>query len=259
VTGAASGVGASAVSLFAAEGARVVAGDARGSALREAHQEQARGVTLLEADVTRPGECDALVRTALDAHGRVDVLFNNAGATIRGTLEDTDDAILEAALGVNLLGVVHMCRATVRHMRARRGGAIVNNASVTALEGLPGAVAYTAAKGGVVALTRALAVELAPHGIRVNAICPGAIDSPMTNDYLATQPDPEQQRTRLLARHPLGRLATPRDVAHAAPFLASDDAAFISGAVLPVDGGRQAAGPGTTVAVAAENGPGAEA
>jgi NAD(P)-dependent dehydrogenase (short-subunit alcohol dehydrogenase family) len=132
-------------------------------------------------------------------------------------------------------------------MRARRAGAIVNNASVTALEGVPGAVAYTAAKGGVVALTRALAVELAPHGIRVNAICPGVIDSLMTSEYLAAQADPDLQRTRLVARHPLGRLATPLDVAHAALFLASDDAAFISGAVLPVDGGRQAAGPGAAI------------
>jgi 3-oxoacyl-[acyl-carrier protein] reductase len=244
VTGAASGVGASAVALFAAEGARVVAGDSRGDALRAAHAELDGDVRLVEADVTRAAACDRLVREAVDAFGRVDVVFNNAGATIRGTLEETDDDVLDAALGVNLVGVVHVCRSAVPHMRAQGGGAIVNNASVTALEGVPSALAYSAAKGGVVTLTRALAIELAPAGIRVNALCPGGIDSPMTNDYLATRPDPEAERARLVARHPLGRLATPLDVARAALFLASDEASFITGAILPVDGGRQAAGPG---------------
>jgi 3-oxoacyl-[acyl-carrier protein] reductase len=238
VTGAASGVGAAATRLFLDEGALVVAGDYRGPALREAHGDHGTDVRLVEADVRDQAGCDRLIAAAADAFGGVDVLFNNAGATIRGTLEDTDDDLWRAAIDVNLRAVVRLCRGVVPHMRVRGSGSIVNNASITALRGVPGALAYAAAKGGVTAVTRALAIELAPEQVRVNAICPSVIDSPMTWDYVDMLPDPDAERRKLEAKHPLGRFANPLDVAHAALFLASDESSYITGVSLPVDGGR---------------------
>jgi NAD(P)-dependent dehydrogenase (short-subunit alcohol dehydrogenase family) len=237
ITGAASGVGNSAVTLFVEEGALVVGADYRGNALRSAHSNSER-LHLVDADVRVQKECDRLVHETVERFGTIDILFNNAGATIRGTIDDTDDETWQDAMDVNLLGVFRLCRATVPHMRTNARGSIVNNASITALRGVPGAVAYAAAKGGVVALTRALAIDLASDGIRVNAICPAVIDSPMTWQYLDTLPDPAAEAARLAAKHPLGRFASPLEVAYAALFLASDEAAFITGVALPVDGGR---------------------
>jgi 3-oxoacyl-[acyl-carrier protein] reductase len=237
VTGAASGVGEAAVRLFVEEGALVVGGDRRGQALPSMPSEDER-LALVEADVRVQADCDRLVAEAVGRFGGIDILFNNAGVTVRGTIEETDDETWDAAVDVNLRGAFRLCRAVVPHMRARGRGSIVNNASIAALRGVPGAVAYSAAKGGMLALTRALAVDLAPAMIRVNAVCPGVIDSPMTWQHLNTLADPEAERAKLAAKHPLARFATPVEVAYAALFLASDEAAFITGAALPVDGGR---------------------
>jgi NAD(P)-dependent dehydrogenase (short-subunit alcohol dehydrogenase family) len=238
VTGAARGVGRRAAELFIEEGAVVVAGDRLVDELAEAFQEAGSCLVPVEADVRRRDQCEFLVKTAIERFERLDVLFNNAGVTLRGPVEETSDAVWEEALETNLRSVFLCCRAAIPQMRRQGSGAIVNNASINAIRGNAFLTAYSAAKGGVVALTRALATELAAAGIRVNALCPGTIDTPMTAEYLSAADDPDAAREALVRKHPLGRLATSEDVARAALFLASDDAAFITGVALPVDGGR---------------------
>lgn len=238
VTGGARGVGRRAVELLLQDGASVVAGDRLGDELSAVFATAGRALELVQADVRERAGCERLIDAALSRFGRLDVLFNNAGVTVRGAVEETDDELWNEALETNLRGVFYCCRAAVPQMRRQNGGSIVNNASINAIRGNVDLTAYSAAKGGVVAMTRALATELAPAGIRVNAVCPGTIDTPMTEEYLATSDRPDELREALARKHPLGRLATADDVAHAALFLASDDAAFITGVALPVDGGR---------------------
>jgi meso-butanediol dehydrogenase/(S,S)-butanediol dehydrogenase/diacetyl reductase len=239
VTGAARGVGHRAVELFLAEGAFVVAADLLGEELHSAFSNVDKSrVELVEGDLRDVRACDAVVEAALRRFGGLDVLFNNAGITVRRPAEQTSDALWEEVLETNLRSVFHCCRAALPHLRQSRAAAIVNNASINAIRGNTDLAAYSAAKGGVVAMTRALATEFAPAGVRVNAICPGTIDTPMTDDYLASVEDPVELHARLIAKHPLGRLATADDVARVAVFLASPDAAFITGVALPVDGGR---------------------
>jgi 3-oxoacyl-[acyl-carrier protein] reductase len=238
VTGAARGVGLAAVELFAAEGALVVAGDIRGDELQAHSARFGDRVAAVSTDVRTPEASVTLVRTALERFGGVDVVFNNAGVTTRRPLQETDDATWAATVAVNLTSAFYLSRAAVPVMARAGAGAIVNNASINALRGNVDLTAYAAAKGGLVAMTRALATELAPDGIRVNAICPGTIDTPMTDEYLSASANPEELTEQLVRKHPLGRLATADDVARAALFLASDDAAFITGVALPVDGGR---------------------
>jgi NAD(P)-dependent dehydrogenase (short-subunit alcohol dehydrogenase family) len=241
ITGAASGVGAAATRLFVEQGARVVAGDVREQALRREHDPATDDLALVGADVRRQDDCDRLVAAALERYGALHVLFNNAGVTVLGGIDETDDERWRTAVDVNLRAVVRLCRAAVPELRRAGGGAVVNNASITAIRGIAGALAYSTAKGGVTALTRSLAIELAPDLIRVNAICPGAIDSPMTHERFAAAPNSTAAIAALTAKHPLGRLASTEDVAYAALFLASEEAAFITGVSLPVDGGRHAA------------------
>jgi 3-oxoacyl-[acyl-carrier protein] reductase len=240
VTGAASGIGRETASVFRAEGAIVFAAD-------RDHDRRAGGLiadarlSLQVTDVRDEQACRQLVQTAADAGGgTIDVLVNNAGATIRGTIDETDPELFQRTIDINLASVARLCRLTVPLMRVRGEGSIINIASITALQGVPGAVAYTASKGGVTAMTRALAVELAPANIRVNAICPAVVDSPMTHEHVATFADPDARYRELLARHPMGRLASVRDVALAALFLASPDSSYITGVAFPVDGGRHA-------------------
>jgi NAD(P)-dependent dehydrogenase (short-subunit alcohol dehydrogenase family) len=238
VTGAARGVGRRATELFADEGAFVIAGDKRFDELCDVFRAGGSPVVPVEVDVRRLDQCELLIGTAIDRFARIDALFNNAGVTLRSTVEETTDALWDEALETNLRSVFYCCRAAIPEMRRQGGGAIVNNASINAIRGNTLLTAYSASKGGVVAMTRALATELAPAGIRVNALCPGAIDTPMTAEYLSTVEDPDAVREAIVRKHPLGRLATSDDVARAALFLASDDASFITGVALPVDGGR---------------------
>jgi NAD(P)-dependent dehydrogenase (short-subunit alcohol dehydrogenase family) len=238
VTGAGSGVGLAAARRFAAEGCRVVATVADAAQLSTLD-----GIPLAMAevlDVRRAEDWERVVAAAETKLGAVDILFNNAGVTIRGDIAATDRATWDEALLVNLTSVYLGCRTALPGMRRRRKGAVVNNASINGIRGNTGLVAYSAAKGGVVAMTRSLALDHAAEGIRVNCLCPAAIDTAMTRDYLDTVADRAAVEAAIIAKHPLGRMATAEEVAAAAVFLASADAGFITGAAIPVDGGRSA-------------------
>jgi NAD(P)-dependent dehydrogenase (short-subunit alcohol dehydrogenase family) len=243
VTGGGGSMGREAALLFAAEGARVVVADSdEPAAVRTAAEVRACGglVAARTVDVTRPAEVQAMVDFAVETFGALHVLHNNAGilpADDAGLL-DTPETTWHRVLEVNLTGVWLGCRAAVPAMLRSGGGAIVNVASMVALLGsATPQMAYTASKGGVLALTREVAVEYARRGIRVNALCPGPIDTPLLAELLA---DP-QQRERRFVHIPMGRLGRPEELARAALFLACDDSSFMTGAALVVDGGITAA------------------
>jgi 3-oxoacyl-[acyl-carrier protein] reductase len=241
VAGAARGVGARVVEMLVAEGAQVVACDVLDDLAGERFASLKQAVQVVHADVSRSEECDRLALMAADAFGHVDLLVANAGITVRASLDQTTDSLWRQAIDHNLGSAFGLARAFLPLLREEGGGAIVNNASINAIRGNVALAAYSAAKAGMLGLTRALAKELAPDRIRVNAVCPGTIDTPMTDEYLSSVEDPKTLRRSLEAKHPLGRLATADDVANAVVFLGSEDAAFITGVALPVDGGRHLA------------------
>lgn len=243
VTGANSGVGLEIARIFHAEGAQVFA-TGRDRGRLEASLDESDGLFLVTLDVTNESQCEDAVKEVLDeTGGTLDVLVNNAGATIRGTIEETTSELFQRTVEVNLGSAVRLSRLVAPAMCRQQSGSIINMSSITSTEGQAGTVAYTASKGGMTAMTRSLAVELAPFGVRVNAVSPGVIDTPMTHDHVKTMEDPEARYEVLLKRQPMGRMASARDVALATLFFASDESSFITGANLPVDGGRHAAGP----------------
>lgn len=230
VTGAASGIGDATARLFASEGAEVIAVDAAPVAPGE-------GLFAVEADVADEAAAAKTVRAA----GPVDVLVTAAGISMGGLLHEVSLQTWRKVLEVNLLGTVVWAGAVLPGMRAAGRGSIVTVASQLALAGGRGNPAYVASKGAVISLTRALALDYAPDGIRVNAIVPGAIETPMLSRSFARTADPETARARSRDRHAMGRFGRADEVAHAALWLASDDASFTTGAVTPVDGGWLAA------------------
>lgn len=231
VTGAGSGIGRATAELFAAEGATVVAADVDSSA---------EGVTHV-IDVSDPEQADALAAAVVAEHGRVDVLFNNAGVGGVGDIGETTVELWDRVMRINARGVFLMCKAVIPVMIARRGGSIINMSSAIAETGLPRRVSYAASKGAVLALTRSLQVDVAPHGIRVNALLPGTIMTPFVEGYLRESYDDEEEgRRSIRARQLTGSLGTPEDVARAALYLASDDSKFVLGSALVVDGGLSA-------------------
>lgn len=237
VTGAARGVGRRSVELFLDEGAQVVAVDQHGLELATLWNEAGDRVERVTADISTIDGCEAAIATASERYGRLDVLFNNGGITVRAPLEATSDALWSEVLDTNLRSAFVCSRSAIPLLKQSHG-VIVNNASINAIRGNLDLAAYSAAKGGLVAMTRALATEFATDGIRVNAICPGTLTTPMTDEYLETSDDQAGLMQALIRKHPLGRLGSADDVAHAALFLASDESAFITGVTLPVDGGR---------------------
>jgi NAD(P)-dependent dehydrogenase (short-subunit alcohol dehydrogenase family) len=238
VTGAAGGVGAATVERLLDGGARVLASDLDADRLDARWAGAPTGLELVATDLRDPAAAGRVVGAALEHFGALDTLVNNAGVTVRAPFGETTDELWDAILSINLAAAFRLARAALEPLRERGGGSIVNVSSINALRGNLDLSAYSASKAGLLGLTRALALELAPDGIRVNAICPGAVETPMLDEYLDTVADVGAVRTALAAKHPLGRTATAGEVADAIAFLASAEAQYITGVAIPVDGGR---------------------
>jgi NAD(P)-dependent dehydrogenase (short-subunit alcohol dehydrogenase family) len=255
ITGAAGGIGQAAARAFATAGARLVLVDRDAGAGEEvsgAIRRQGGDARFVAADVTRSGEVQAYVKAALDAHGRIDCFFNNAG--IEGKVAETaeyDEAVFDAVLAVNVKGVFLGLRHVLPVMLRQKAGAVVNTASVAGLVGTPGMPAYVASKHAVIGLTKAAAGEVARRGVRVNAVCPGPVETRMMQS-LEAQLDPSNPASigeRYKAGIPSGRYTTPEEVAQVVLFLCSDLAANVNGAQWVVDGARTTVGGAVTTMV----------
>ena len=239
ITGGSTGIGRASCLAFAREGARVVVADLNAEAGEHTVQlVRAAGgeAVFVRADVSLDDEVGAMVRTAVATYGRLDCAFNNAGvagaigASTHAYPEDAWDLVIR----VNLKGVWLCMKHEIPEMLTQGGGAIVNTASIWGLVGAPGAAAYVASKHAVVGLTRAAALEYAPRGLRINAVNPGTIRTPILDPFIAAEPAFESM---MVARHPIGRIGRPEEVAEAVVWLCSDAASFVVGQTLPVDGG----------------------
>jgi NAD(P)-dependent dehydrogenase (short-subunit alcohol dehydrogenase family) len=232
ITGAASGIGAESARLFSAEGATVVGVDLSPDAV---------GDLTIQADVTDPAQVEAMYTRTREEYGRVDVLFNNAGIS-----PDDDASILDTSLeawqrvqDVNLRSVFLCCKHGIPHLLEGGGGSVINTASFVATMGAATSqISYTASKGGVLALSRELGVEFARRGVRVNALCPGPVNTPLLQELFAKDPEKAQRR---LVHVPMGRFAEAREIALAALFLASDDSSYVTASTFLVDGGLTSA------------------
>ena len=245
ITGAASGIGRESALLFLREGARVVAADLVESVVGRLSEVIGGSAVFVEVDVSKWDDTKRMVDEAVQRFGRLDILFNNAGIDLPWAtkLGETREEDWDRTLDVNLKGVFLGARHALPVMMAQGSGVIVNTASVAGLAASPQEAAYCASKGGVVLLTRQLAVDYAPHNIRVNCICPGGIEEPTMDrqSYLSQREGALQRRNTIIAgRTPLGKLCTARDAAYAALYLACDESAHVTGTALVVDGGRLA-------------------
>jgi NAD(P)-dependent dehydrogenase (short-subunit alcohol dehydrogenase family) len=243
VTGGASGMGRLAAAMFCAEGARVVVADVNAEACEAAAAAAREGAAgsgdalALPCDVTRDPEVREAIAATVARYGGLHVLYNNAGIMMAEdrSVVDTEEWVWDRTLAVNLKGIYLCCRHGIPEMIRSGGGSVINIASFVALLGCSVPQdAYTASKGAVIALTKSLAVQFAPRGVRSNAICPGPIETPLLTEWLLA--DPEARRVRL-ARNPSGRFGKPEDIVNAGIFLASDESAWTNGAVLVIDGG----------------------
>jgi NAD(P)-dependent dehydrogenase (short-subunit alcohol dehydrogenase family) len=245
VTGAGSGIGRAAAVLFAEEQARVALVDVRADAVRGVAEEilDAGGKAVpIAADISVAADAARVAETTVQELGGLHVLYNNAGVNSSGDVVDGTEEDWDRCLAVNAKGTFLCSKFAIPEMEAAGGGVIINQGSVAALVGIRRFAAYCAAKGAVVSLTRAMALDLAPRGIRVNCICPGTVMTPLMETLVRERGEGDLERGMELTvqKYPLGRLGTPEDVARVALFLASDDAAFATGAVFTVDGGMTA-------------------
>ncbi len=243
ITGAGSGIGRATAIAFARNGAQVVAIDFNAAELEKTRwllEQQGSKCHAIAADVSQEAEVADAIGQTVEQFGKLDVLHNNAGISILKLVTETTEAELDRLLGVNLKGVFFGCKHAIPPMLRQGGGVIINTASELAIVAQPLYTAYCATKGAVLSLTRALAVEWAAKGIRVNAICPGPIDTPMLHAEFDRSADPQIEKQTVIQTIPVGRLGTPEEIADVAVFLASDEARFMHGAAVTVDGGKTA-------------------
>ncbi len=233
VTGAGSGIGLATARRLADEKATVVA-----AIFDEAQRGEVSGLDVVTLDVRSEEMWDRAIAHLEGTYNGLDILVNNAGVNRRGTAESTSYELWSEVMDINAWGTVLGCKKTIPLMRKRGGGAIVNLSSINALAGIPNMLAYSASKGAIKTITMSLAMEHVDENIRVNCVCPGAVETPILNEILDEAPDRGALEQTIAAKHPIGRIATPDEVAAVIAFLASDDASFMTGLAVPIDGGR---------------------
>lgn len=237
VTGAGSGIGRAIALRLAEEGARVVISDVDEEAAKKVASEIDGETIVHKTDVTRPGEVETLVHTAVEAWGGLDVMANNAGIGVAGTATNTSEEDYERVMDVCLRGTFLGMKYAIPAIRDSGGGSVINMSSVAALVGIPDRAVYSAAKGAILTITRAAAIDHVSEGVRVNCIAPGTVDTPWIGRITAGYEDPEEARANMQARQPHGRFVTPEEIAAMAAYLASDESASVIGACMIVDGG----------------------
>jgi len=236
VTGSGAGIGEATARLFAAEGASVVCNSITDSASKVEKSIRRKGgkATFVQGDVADEHDAQRIIETAANTYGKLDILVNNAGIVIPGRVDDTSLEDWERTMAVNVRGVYLLSKHAIPHLKKTRG-VIVNTSSVLALKGMKNRAAYSASKGAVVSLTKAMAADHMEDGIRVNCICPGTTDTPSLARRILEFPDPEEARKQFIARQPMGRFGTPEEIAEGILYLAL--AEFVTGISLSVDGG----------------------
>ncbi|HEY9644613.1 MAG TPA: glucose 1-dehydrogenase [Coleofasciculaceae cyanobacterium] len=243
VTGAGSGIGKAIAERLAEEGGKVFCIDVNGEAVTAT----AAGIcstggvaAAFTADVSDSEQVDAFVAHCVELYGRIDVLVNNAGVNIPGVLHEVSNAVIDKTLDVNVKGAIYGCRAAIPHMLQQGGGSIVNMSSVNGLVSEPFLAVYSASKGAIVMLTKGVALDYAKRGIRCNAICPGWVDTPINYAHAEMLGGLQKVYSTIDSFQPIGRPGEPREIAHLALFLASDEASFLTGSIIAADGGMTA-------------------
>jgi NAD(P)-dependent dehydrogenase (short-subunit alcohol dehydrogenase family) len=248
ITAAGSGTGRAGAIIFAREGAKVVVGDidpkAGGETVKRV-KENGGEATFVQIDVGKVADMQRLIDGTVKNYGKLNILWNHAGVPGPGIIEDTEEAEFDLAMNINIKGGFFAAKFAIPHMKKAGNGSIIFTSSVSGMRASRWSPSYSLAKGGLVTLTLSLAVYLGPHGIRTNCICPGGIDSPMLRVFADRKGSLSSEAVNdsiknTAKRNPTGRLATPEDIANAALYLASDEASFVNGVILPVDGGLSA-------------------
>lgn len=239
VTGASKGIGLGIARVFSAEGAKVVVTcrseeEGRQTAV-ELGSNEGRAI-FIKTDVTSSESIQNMINKTIEVFGKLDIMVNNAGYHISKNVEETSEDEWEYIINTNLRSTFLCSKYTMPHLRRTKGN-IINISSMVGLVGQPNAGAYSATKGGQIAMSKGMAIDFAPDGIRVNVICPGWIETPLVEDWFSQQKDPGEARKYIFGQHPLGRIGTIEECGKAALYLASDDAAFVTGITLNIDGG----------------------
>ncbi len=239
ITGGGSGIGRATAHLFSREGAKVVVCDINAARAMSVASELVAGnkeAVSITTDVSSEPAVESMMQNVKDIYGQIDILFNNAAVILPKFIEQIENHEWQRVLGVNLSGVFYCTKYALPYLKSRHGS-IVNMASMNGLVGQMRNPAYSATKGAVIALTKSLAVDLAPLGVRVNAICPAGVMTPLLEEWFQQQPNPERARSDCDLSHMMGRIATADEIAQLALFLASNDASFITGQAIPIEGG----------------------